>query len=184
MADPTPIEAAAAALRDDETKRLGVEKTLTPERAIRTFWQHMARTALTAAIAAIDLPQFVVRAEYAWAGRQPFLGVNPADHPSIPQFVGAVLHAALLLEATEAPAVWRCSRCGSDRWVGWRAGPAQDGFPRRAQCVPCGNVQGLPDGTAAEAGEADPGLLAILLGSVLAVLAGAGLAALATGLLG
>jgi len=39
---------------------------------------------------------------------------------------------------------WRCDVCGSHRWVGWRAGPAHEGFPRRAQCVPCGHVQGLP----------------------------------------
>ncbi|MFJ1765034.1 hypothetical protein ACIOD2_32235 [Amycolatopsis sp. NPDC088138] len=38
---------------------------------------------------------------------------------------------------------WRCVRCGADRWVGWRAGPEHEGFPRRAQCVPCGHVQDL-----------------------------------------
>lgn len=39
---------------------------------------------------------------------------------------------------------WRCETCGSHRWVGWRAGPAHEGYPRRAQCVPCGHVQDLP----------------------------------------
>lgn len=39
---------------------------------------------------------------------------------------------------------WACEKCGSDRWVGWRAGPAHEGFARRAQCVPCGHVQDLP----------------------------------------
>jgi hypothetical protein len=39
---------------------------------------------------------------------------------------------------------WRCGKCGSDRWVGWRAGPAHEGYPRKAQCVPCGRVQELP----------------------------------------
>lgn len=37
------------------------------------------------------------------------------------------------------PVTHRCSRCGSDRWVGWRAGPDRD-LPRYAQCVPCGKV--------------------------------------------
>lgn len=47
--------------------------------------------------------------------------------------------------ATTAPTpAWRCARCGSDRWAGWRAGRAVDGFPRKAQCVPCGHVQELP----------------------------------------
>lgn len=41
-------------------------------------------------------------------------------------------------------ATWRCRRCGSHRWVGWRAGPAQDGYPRQAQCVPCGHIQPPP----------------------------------------
>ncbi|MFB9926032.1 hypothetical protein ACFORO_12365 [Amycolatopsis halotolerans] len=39
---------------------------------------------------------------------------------------------------------WHCARCGSDRWVGWRAGPEHEGYPRKAQCVPCGHVQDLP----------------------------------------
>lgn len=39
---------------------------------------------------------------------------------------------------------WRCIRCGSPRWVGWRAGPEHEGFRRFAQCVPCGHVQDLP----------------------------------------
>lgn len=37
---------------------------------------------------------------------------------------------------------WRCDQCGHRRWVGWAAGP---GMPLRAQCVPCGHVQALPD---------------------------------------
>jgi hypothetical protein len=41
---------------------------------------------------------------------------------------------------------WRCDRCGSARWVGWRNGPAHHGFTRYAQCVPCGHVQDLPVG--------------------------------------
>ena len=40
---------------------------------------------------------------------------------------------------------WRCERCGSNRPVGWRAGPAHEGFPLAAQCVPCGHVQDLPE---------------------------------------
>lgn len=39
---------------------------------------------------------------------------------------------------------WRCEKCGGGRWLGWRAGPAHEGHPRRAQCVPCGHVQDLP----------------------------------------
>jgi hypothetical protein len=39
---------------------------------------------------------------------------------------------------------WRCKRCGDERWLGWRAGPAHEGFQRYAQCVPCGHVQDLP----------------------------------------
>lgn len=39
---------------------------------------------------------------------------------------------------------WRCARCSSPRWVGWRNGPEHEGWPRRAQCVPCGHVQDLP----------------------------------------
>lgn len=39
---------------------------------------------------------------------------------------------------------WSCDRCGSAQWVGWRAGPAHEGFQRFAQCVPCGRVQDLP----------------------------------------
>jgi rubredoxin len=42
--------------------------------------------------------------------------------------------------------IWRCKVCGSDQWIGWRAGPAHEGFPRKAQCVPCGHVQALPEG--------------------------------------
>ncbi len=45
---------------------------------------------------------------------------------------------------TDAVETWTCSRCGSGRWVGWRGGPGP-GFPRRAQCIPCGHVQELPD---------------------------------------
>jgi hypothetical protein len=41
---------------------------------------------------------------------------------------------------------WTCERCGSHRWLGWRAGPAHEGFPRFAQCTPCGKVQALPAG--------------------------------------
>lgn len=40
--------------------------------------------------------------------------------------------------------IFRCARCGADRWVGWRAGPEREGWPRKAQCVPCGHVQELP----------------------------------------
>lgn len=43
---------------------------------------------------------------------------------------------------------WSCARCGSDRWNGWRAGPERDGYPRKAQCVPCGHVQELPQQSA------------------------------------
>lgn len=40
---------------------------------------------------------------------------------------------------------WTCERCRShDRWIGWRNGPAHEGWPRKAQCVPCGHVQPLP----------------------------------------
>ncbi len=39
---------------------------------------------------------------------------------------------------------WRCNRCGSSSWVGWRASLAP--APRKAQCVPCGHVQELPTG--------------------------------------
>lgn len=42
---------------------------------------------------------------------------------------------------------WHCSACGADRWVGWRAGPEHEGYPRKAQCVPCGHVQELPADT-------------------------------------
>jgi hypothetical protein len=48
----------------------------------------------------------------------------------------------VLPNETDAP--WSCERCGSARWNGWRAGPAQDGHRRMAQCVPCGYVQALP----------------------------------------
>jgi len=48
--------------------------------------------------------------------------------------------------ATEQAPPWRCEQCGSDRWLGWRAGPAHERHPRRAQCVPCGHVQDLPPG--------------------------------------
>lgn len=43
-------------------------------------------------------------------------------------------------------AAWKCERCGSDCWVygGWLDGPEHEGWPRRAQCVPCGHVQDLP----------------------------------------
>lgn len=34
-----------------------------------------------------------------------------------------------------------CVGCGSPRWVGWRAGPAHEGFPLGRQCVPCGAVR-------------------------------------------
>lgn len=46
----------------------------------------------------------------------------------------------------EAPSVWTCERCGGHRWLGWRAGPAHEGYPRFAQCVPCAHVQTLPVG--------------------------------------
>jgi hypothetical protein len=39
---------------------------------------------------------------------------------------------------------WRCEKCEDPRWLGWRAGPAHEGFQRKAQCVPCGHVQDLP----------------------------------------
>jgi hypothetical protein len=39
---------------------------------------------------------------------------------------------------------WCCIQCGTTRWVGWRAGPAHEGFQRFAQCVLCGKVQDLP----------------------------------------
>lgn len=39
---------------------------------------------------------------------------------------------------------WRCGHCGNSSWVGWRAGPAHEGFDRYAQCVRCGHVQDLP----------------------------------------
>ena len=45
--------------------------------------------------------------------------------------------------ASVATADWRCGRCGSDQWVGWRSAP---GAPRMTQCVPCGHVQPLPTG--------------------------------------
>lgn len=41
--------------------------------------------------------------------------------------------------------VWKCQRCRSGEWVGWRAGPAHEGFTRYAQCVRCGQVQDLPE---------------------------------------
>jgi hypothetical protein len=40
---------------------------------------------------------------------------------------------------------WRCGRCGSSRWVGWRAGPEHEGWPLQAQCVPCGRVQAMTE---------------------------------------
>lgn len=46
--------------------------------------------------------------------------------------------------AEPAPEPWRCVRCGSTRWVGWRRGPEHEGWPRRAQCVPCGRIQEAP----------------------------------------
>lgn len=42
-------------------------------------------------------------------------------------------------QASHGP--WRCDKCSSRRWVGWRAGPAPQGYRRQAQCVPCGHVQ-------------------------------------------
>jgi hypothetical protein len=39
------------------------------------------------------------------------------------------------------PEPWVCEHCGSIRWVGWAAGP---GWPRKAQCVPCGWIGDLP----------------------------------------
>jgi hypothetical protein len=48
----------------------------------------------------------------------------------------------VLPNETDAP--WKCERCGSDRWNGWRAGPAHEGYRRLAQCVPCGQIQPLP----------------------------------------
>lgn len=45
---------------------------------------------------------------------------------------------------TAEPTEWCCTRCGTTRWVGWRAGPAHDGFQRFAQCVLCGKVQDPP----------------------------------------
>lgn len=44
-------------------------------------------------------------------------------------------------EAAEVSGAWRCSCCGSARWVGWASSP---GGPRKAQCVPCGRVSALP----------------------------------------
>lgn len=46
---------------------------------------------------------------------------------------------------------WRCRGCGYGKWVGWRAGPAHEGWDRRAQCVRCGRVQDLPPGEQAPA---------------------------------
>jgi hypothetical protein len=51
-----------------------------------------------------------------------------------------------VIEKADPAAPWQCRNCGSQRWVGWRNGPAEEGWPRRAQCVPCGHVQALPEG--------------------------------------
>jgi hypothetical protein len=51
---------------------------------------------------------------------------------------------SIIDSAPPAPETWSCTRCSSDRWVGWRAGPEHEGWPRKAQCVPCGHVQALP----------------------------------------
>lgn len=69
--------------------------------------------------------------------RAPFDGHTSAD-------VAARLR--LELQQGEPEQVWCCIRCGSRRWVGWRAGPEHEGYPLRAQCVPCGHVQTPPEG--------------------------------------
>ena len=51
---------------------------------------------------------------------------------------------AYSMDAADNGEKWTCTRCGAARWVGWRAGPAHEGYPRWAQCVRCGFVQDLP----------------------------------------
>ena len=55
--------------------------------------------------------------------------------------VFTVLHPAPTPVTPRDPTPWTCSHCGSTRWVGWAAGP---GWPRKAQCVPCGMLGDLP----------------------------------------
>ena len=57
---------------------------------------------------------------------------------------GAYMDKVVIAARSDARGPWRCERCGSDRWVGCRAGPEHEGWPRRAQCVPCGNIQETP----------------------------------------
>ena len=56
------------------------------------------------------------------------------------------LHAEIEADLTQPASTseWACERCGSPRWAGWRNGPEHEGWPRKAQCVPCGHVQELP----------------------------------------
>ncbi len=53
-------------------------------------------------------------------------------------------HPFEVIEKADPSAPWQCERCRSKRWVGWRNGPEHEGWPRYAQCVPCGHVQDLP----------------------------------------
>lgn len=61
-----------------------------------------------------------------------------------PWWSDSLARALRRLDELDAEAAWLCWACGSSRWVGWRAGPERDGFPLRAQCVPCGRVQAPP----------------------------------------
>lgn len=69
--------------------------------------------------------------------------VTPVVWTSAEKLVEALL-ARFEIRDRQAEPTWRCARCGSDRWGGWRAGPEHEGYPRKAQCVPCGHVQDLP----------------------------------------
>lgn len=68
--------------------------------------------------------------------------VNPVGH--VDDHFAFGTNATEPTAREEPAATWRCARCDSDRWVGWRAGPEHEGYPRKAQCVPCGTVQDLP----------------------------------------
>ena len=59
--------------------------------------------------------------------------------PDVP-YDGAPPTHRLFIAPEGGEQTWRCPKCGSDRRVGWRAGPEHDGYPLRAQCVPCGHV--------------------------------------------
>ena len=68
-------------------------------------------------------------------------GHSPScDCPDVP-YDGAPPTHRLVIAPEVGEQTWRCEKCGSDRRVGWRAGPEHDGYPLRAQCVSCGHVR-------------------------------------------